>query len=224
MRLWVRQQSLSLFFLIMFLATLLGHSVAGWKSHNAEQVAHASSPVSYTRYLVSSDYGEAVVENWQSEYLQFVTFILATIWLIQRGSAESKKPEDAGRQSDAQQQIGDHAQRLSPFWAKVGGWRTAIYSNSLVIVMTIIFFGSWFAQSVTGWNEFNADQLDHGEATVSWAGYVVNADFWEKTLQNWQSEFLAVGTMAVYTIYLRQRGSPESKPVGAPHRETGSSV
>ena len=224
MRLWIRQQSLSLFFLILFLATLLGQSVAGWKSYNAEQAAHDSPAVSYTRYLVSSDYGEAVVENWQSEYLQFVTFILATVWLIQRGSAESKKPEDAGRQSDAQQQISDHAQRNSPVWAKVGGWRTAIFSNSLVIVMTLIFFGSWFAQSVTGWSEFNADQRDHGESTVSWAGYVANADFWEKTLQNWQSEFLAVGTMAVYTIYLRQRGSPESKPVGAPHDETGSSV
>jgi hypothetical protein len=224
MRLWLRNQSLSLFFFVLFVATLLGHSVAGWKSYNAEQAAHDSPTASYTRYLVSSDFGEAVVENWQSEYLQFVTFILATVWLIQRGSAESKKPEDAGRQSDAQQQIGDHAPRNSPFWAKVGGWRTAVFSNSLVIVMTIIFFGSWFAQSVTGWSEFNAGQHDHGEATVSWGGYILNADFWEKTLQNWQSEFLAVGTMAVYTIYLRQRGSPESKPVGAPHDQTGSSV
>jgi hypothetical protein len=92
-----------------------------------------------------------------------------------------------------------------------------------VLVMVVIFFGTWFAQSVTGWNQYNAEQEEHDEATVSWSGYVARPDFWENTLQNWQSEFLAVGTMAAYTIYLRQRGSPESKPVGAPHEETGSS-
>jgi hypothetical protein len=89
--------------------------------------------------------------------------------------------------------------------------------------MLAIFLGSWFAQSVTGWTEYNANRRDHDEAAVSWTGYVTRPDFWEKTLQNWQSEFLAVGTMAVFTIYLRQRGSPESKPVGAPHDQTGTS-
>ena len=110
---------------------------------------------------MSSDFGEAVVENWQSEYLQFTCFILATVWLIQRG--------------------------------------------------------------VTGWSEYNSEQRDHDESTVSWAGYLVRPDFWEKTLQNWQSEFLAVATMAIFTVSLRQRGSPESKPVGAPHDETATS-
>ena len=90
--------------------------------------------------------------------------------------------------------------------------------------MTAIFFGTLFAQSVTDWTTYNENQLDHHEQTVSWLTYVTTSDFWEKTLQNWQSEFLAVGTMAAFTIYLRQRGSPESKPVGAPHDETGSSV
>jgi hypothetical protein len=89
--------------------------------------------------------------------------------------------------------------------------------------MSSIFFASWFAQSLNNWRTFNEDQRDHAEATVSWGRYVLDPDFWEKTLQNWQSEFLAVGVMVVFTIYLRQRGSPESKPVGAPHEETGSS-
>jgi hypothetical protein len=88
-------------------------------------------------------------------------------------------------------------------------------------VMSIIFFGSWFAQSVTGWTEFNTQQTDHGETTVSWLSYIGSADFWEATLQNWQSEFLAVGSFVAITVFLRQRGSPESKPVGAPHRATG---
>lgn len=94
--------------------------------------------------------------------------------------------------------------------------RTALYSNSLIAVMALVFFGSWFAQSATGVTEFNAERADHGEAAVSWLTYVGSAESWESTLQNWQSEFLAVGSFAVLAVYLRQRGSPESKPVGAP--------
>lgn len=88
--------------------------------------------------------------------------------------------------------------------------------------MGVIFFGSWFAQSVTGRSEHNETLEEHDEPQLSWASYVASADFWENTLQNWQSEFLAVGSMAALTIYLRQRGSPESKPVGARHDETGA--
>ena len=111
----------------------------------------------------------------------------------------------------------------SPAWAKAGGWGRRLYENSLIIVMTTIFLAAWFGQSVTAWNDYNDEQAEHGDPSVSWLGYLDRADFWEKTLQNWQSEFLAVGTMAVFTIYLRQRGSPESKPVGAPHDQTGTS-
>ena len=223
MRTWIRDQSLSLFFLGLFVITLFGQSVAGWKTHNEEQLAHDSPTIAYPRYLVSSDYGQAVMENWQSEYLQFVTFILATVWLVQRGSNESKQIRDIGRESDEKQKIGSHAKDNSPRWAKVGDWRTTVYSNSLVLVMAVIFFGTWFGQSVTGWSKYNVEQREHDQSPVSWSGYVMRPDFWESTLQNWQSEFLAVGTMAAYTVYLRQRGSPESKPVGAPHDETGSS-
>ena len=120
MRTWIRDQSLSLFFLGLFLLTLFGQSVAGWKTHNEEQLAHDSPTIAYPRYLVSSDYGQAVMENWQSEYLQFVTFILATVWLVQRGSNESKQIRDIGRESDEKQKIGSHAKDNSPRWAKVG--------------------------------------------------------------------------------------------------------
>jgi hypothetical protein len=223
MRLWLRNNSLSVFFGVLFLVALFGQSLAGHRVFNEDALEHGSRTISYARYLVSSQFGEAVVENWQSEFLQFTFFILATVWLVQRGSNESKKPEEAGLESDQQQLIGEHAARNSPRWAKLGGWRTAVYSNSLLLVMSAIFFASWFAQSVTGWTDFNDQQRDHDQAPVSWTGYLARADFWEKTLQNWQSEFLAVGTMAVFTIYLRQRGSPESKPVGAPYNQTGTS-
>jgi hypothetical protein len=222
-RLWLRNNSLSLFFLVLFLVTVLAQSVAGHRAYNEEQVEHGAQAVSYARYLVSSDFGQAVTENWQSEFLQFSLFIFATVWLVQRGSNESKKPEDAGLESDEKQLIGPHAQHNSPRWAKVGGFRNWVFSNSLILVMTTIFFASWFGQSVTGWTKYNQEQRDHDASAVSWGGYVTRSSFWEDTFQNWQSEFLAVGTMAVFTIYLRQRGSPESKPVGAPHTETGSS-
>jgi hypothetical protein len=222
MRRWIRDHSLSLFFLIIFLAALVGQAIAGHILHNEEAMAHNEQTISLWRYIRSSDFGNAVMENWQSEYLQFMLFMLATVWLIHRGSPESKQPEEAGRESDQKQKVGAHAQSDSPEWAKAGGFKTAIYSNSLLIVMAIIFFGSWFAQSVTGWTEFNAQQVDHQEATLSWLSYIGSADFWEATLENWQSEFLAVGSFAAITVYLRQRGSPESKPVGAPHHATGS--
>jgi hypothetical protein len=162
-----------------------------------------------------------VMENWQSEYLQFMLFMLATIWLLQRGSSESKELDQAGRESKKEQKLEYAADRESPEWARVGGLRTALYSNSLFILMSLIFVGSWFAQSVTGWTEFNQIQREHHEAAISWLSYVGNADFWEHTLENWQSEFLAIGSFAAFTIFLRQRGSPESKPVGAPHEATG---
>src|SRR5919109_4062776 len=184
MRPWLRDQSLSLFFLGLFVLTLLGHSVAGWKAFNEQQVEHDSPTISYPRYLVSSHYGEAVLENWQSEYLQFVTFIMATIWLVQRGSNESKQIREVGTGSDEKQKLASHVQSDSPRWAKAGGWRTTLYSNSLVLLMLVIFFGSWFAQSLTGWTEYNAEQRDHDESSVSWGGYLMRPDFWENTLQN----------------------------------------
>jgi hypothetical protein len=212
---FVKQNSLSLFFLVIFLAALTGQAIAGHELHNQEQLAHDAPPIGFWAYVTSSSFGQAVMENWQSEYLQFALFALATVWLVQRGSPESKEVDKAGTESDADQKVGEHADRSSPWLARFGDWRTTLYSNSLIIVMALIFFASWFAQSVTGWTDFNADQQVHGEATVSWLSYVGSATFWESTLQNWQSEFLAVGSFAVLTIFLRQRGSPESKPVGA---------
>jgi hypothetical protein len=221
MRRFVRDNSLSIFFLVIFVAALIGQAIAGHSLYNQEQLAHGEEAVSLWRYVTSSSFGQAVMENWQSEYLQFTLFVLATVWLLQRGSPESKPPGEAGTESDRQQRVGRHAHPRSPLWARTGDLRTTVYSNSLLIVMGVIFLGAWFAQSVTGWTAFNQEQAAHGEAGVSWLGYIGSSTFWESTFQNWQSEFLAVGSFAVLAIYLRQRGSPESKPVGAPHEATG---
>jgi hypothetical protein len=220
-RRFVRDNSLGLFFGAIFLATLTAEALVGHSDFNHQQVAHHDDAISLGRYVVSSSFMADVLENWQSEYLQFTLYILLTVWLIQRGSPESKEPGKAGIESDEDQRIGRHADERSPRWAAVGGLRTRVYSNSLVIVMTTIWLASWLGQSVAGRIGYNADQLDHQEAGLSWIQYVGASDFWNRTLQNWQSEFLAVGSMAVFAIYLRQRGSPESKPVGAPHEATG---
>ena len=222
MRRFIRDHSLSLFFLAIFLASLVGLAIAVHSLHNEDAVAHHGTPMTFWRYIVSSDFGNAVMENWQSEFLQFFLFILATIWLLQKGSNESKGLDEAGLESDEEQRVGKHSSPRSPSWARrAEGLRYHLYANSLLIVMGLIFLGTWLAESVTGWTEYNSDQLAHQQPAVSWASYLGSPDFWEKSLQNWQSEFLAVGTMAVFTVYLRQRGSPESKPVGSPHSATG---
>jgi hypothetical protein len=223
MRRFLRDNSLSLFFLALFVLALVGQSIAGYNLVNQEAQEHGEPALSYWRYLVSSEFGADVMENWQSEWLQFWLFALATVWFVQRGSNESKAPEEIGLESDQKQRVGGYAPANAPRWAKLDDWRRTVFSYSFTIVMGMIFLSTWFAQSVTSWSTYNNEQSEHDQATVSWATYVTSSDFWARTLQNWQSEFLAVGTMAVLTIYLRQRGSPESKPVGATHYETGTS-
>jgi hypothetical protein len=219
-KLW-RENSLSLVFLTLFLAALVGQAFAGWHDYNNEAISHDQHTLALGRYLVSSAFGNAVMENWQSEYLQFTLYILLTVWFVQKGSPESKELDKRGAESDRDQRVGEHADDDSPRWARTRGLRLWIYSNSLVLVMGTIWLGSWFAQSVTGWSDYSSQQLAHGDPSVDYWQFLGSAHFWESTLQNWQSEFLAVGSMAVFAVYLRQRGSPESKPVGGPHSATG---
>lgn len=213
----LRAHSLSIFFAAIFLLALVGQSVAGFFVLNQDNAAHGLAATTYGAFLTSAAFVVDVAENWQSEFLQFFLFILTTIWLVQRGSSESKKQGDEGIGTDTEQLVGPHARSDSPRWAKATGWRLALYSNSLLIVMGVIFLLSWFTQSVAGLVVYNEDQAEHGQSAVDWLGYAASPDFWNRTLQNWQSEFLAVGCMVAFSIYLRQRGSAESKPVGTPH-------
>jgi hypothetical protein len=222
MRAFLKDNGLSVGFGLLFLATLAGQAISGHDTVNHDQLLHQGDPVSLGHYVTSALFWADVMENWQSEYLQFTLYIFATVWLIQKGSNESKEPASVGRESDEEQQLGAHATPSSPRWARAGGWRTTVYSNSLLLVMAGIWVASWLAQSITGRINYNAEQLGHQAAPVSWPAYVTTSDFWNRTLQNWQSEFLAVGSMVILSVYLRQRGSPESKPVGAPHGATAT--
>ena len=222
MRGFARDNGLSLAFGVLFLVTLAFQAVSGHDAFDHDQLLHQGDPVSLGHYVTSALFWADVMENWQSEYLQFSLYIFATIWLLQRGSNESKEPERIGTETDEQQQLGAHVKPASPAWARAGGLRTRVFSNSLLLVMTMIWLASWLAQSLCGRIVYNADQLDHTAAPLSWTAYVTTSDFWNRTLQNWQSEFLAVGSMCILSVYLRQRGSPESKPVGAGHDETAT--
>lgn len=217
MRRAVRDNGLSLAFLAIFLLALLGQSVAGHAYNNDELAQHGQPQLSYLDFVTSSDFLVDVAENWQSEFLQFFLFIFATIWLIQRGSPESKKPGDEGLGTDEDQLVGTHARADSPAWARARGIRLWSYSNSLLVVMGAVFVLSWFAQSLAGHVVANEQNALHRMPAESWVDYVLSSEFWNRTLQNWQSEFLAVGAMVAFAIYLRQRGSSESKPVGVPH-------
>jgi Domain of unknown function (DUF6766) len=221
MRRFLREQGLTLFFGAIFLLALLGQAVAGHADYNAVLLTEGLHPISFARYVTSAAFATDVTENWQSEYLQFFLYIVATVWLLQKGSPESKELDKAGEGSHEDQKLGKHAQAGSPAWAKTGGWRQAVYARSLGLVMGTIFLLCWLVQSISGEAAYNDEQLRQLQAPVSYFGYLRQPDFWSRTFQNWQSEFLAVGSMAALSIYLRQRGSPESKPVGAAHDATG---
>jgi hypothetical protein len=218
----LRDNALSLVFGALFVLALVGQSIAGWFENNERLAQHGMPPDAFGAFVTSSEFVVDVAENWQSEFLQFFLFIAATIWFVQRGSPESKKPGDEGPGTDEEQMVGEHAQPDSPSWARSRGIRQTIFSNSLLLVMGAVFVLSWLAQSLAGTVVLNAENAEHGQPPIPWVEYLGSPDFWNRTLQNWQSEFLAVGAMIALSIFLRQRGSSESKPVGLAHHATAT--
>ena len=223
MKRFVRENGLSLAFGGLFLLTLAGQAVAGVADYNAQQATRGLPGIGFWQFVTSSTYAADVTENWQSEYLQFFLYIMATVWLVQRGSPESKHVGEEGPQGDEQAQVGEHAGPDAPRAAADAGFRGLVYSRSLGLLMGFIFLCCWGAQSVAGRANYNVGRLRDLEEPLTWTQYVVSSDFWNRTLQNWQSELLAVGSIAIFAVFLRQRGSSESKPVGAPHEATGVS-
>jgi hypothetical protein len=221
-RRFFRDNGLSLVFIAMFVAAVVGQAVAGWHDFNSDQVTHHQQTYGFLRYIFSSDFGSNLLDNWQSEFLQFAAFIALGVWLRQRGSTESTDL-DGDPSSDEEQQLGAHTDPNSPLWARAGGWRTAVFSHSLLALMLALWLASWAAASITSWSNYNDQQQEHKEATLSYGSYLTSSNFWDLTLQNWQSEFLAVASISIFSVFLRERGSPQSKPVGAPHEATGVS-
>jgi hypothetical protein len=204
-----------------FLVVLAVQAIAGHAEFNQQLAVDGLQQIGFGSYVTSSDFAVDVTENWQSEYLQFFLYVFGTVWLLQRGSPESKELHKAGPESDREQRVGEHAGPDSPSWARKQDWRQAVFSRSLGVVMAALFVLSWLAQSIAGVAAYDEQRLRQLQAPISWGEYLISADFWSRSLQNWQSELLAVASMAILSVYLRQRGSPESKPVGAAHASTG---
>jgi hypothetical protein len=214
------QHSLSIVMFGLFALFLVGQSIAGHRAHNQEQRDHQEPAIGYGAYLTEGHFIEAVFENWESEFLQMSAFVLFTVFLRQRGSPESKKL--VGREpQDKDPRRARHGKRV-PWAVRRGGLALRVYENSLSIVLFLLFVFSLMMHALGGVDEYNAEQREHGGQRISTFGYITTAKFWYESFQNWQSEFLAVGALAVLAIYLRQKGSPESKPVAAPHDETGT--
>ena len=220
MRKIFHENGLSIVFGGFFLLILVGQAVVGLYAHNEEQQEHGQPTVAFVDYLRSSHFLEATMENWESEFLQMFAFVVLTAFLYQKGSAESKKPDEP-EQVDREPSKLDH-KKDAPWPVRKGGLVLKLYENSLSLAFLILFLIAFALHAVGGAEEYNQSQREHGSSeVVSTLGYMGTSRFWFESLQNWQSEFLAVGAMVVLSIFLRQKGSPESKPVDSPHSETG---
>ena len=213
---FLKRNGLSLAFATLFLFSIAAQVATGWKEHNEELEEYKQPPLSLSGYLVSGHFVEATFENWESEFLQMGLFVVSTIFLRQKGSSESKgeEPEDVDREPSA-------LTEGAPWPVKKGGWILSIYKNSLSIALFSLFFLSFILHWLGSWKNYNVEQSLKGLSTETALQYLGNTKFWFESFQNWQSEFLSVWAIILFSVYLRQKGSAQSKPVDAPHAETG---
>jgi hypothetical protein len=217
---FLRDNSLSLVLIVLFLVTLAGQSATGWRSYNQDQQDHQQPTVGYGAYLTTGHFVEAVFENWESEFLQDAVYVMLTVFLFQRGSSESKDPDrEEAVDADPAESVGDPN---APWLVRRGGLGLLVYKNSLFLAFLLFFLVSFGLHALGGAEEYSSEQLQHGGQAVTTWEYLRTARFWFESFQNWQSEMLALLSIVVLSIFLRQQGSPESKPVASPHSETGS--
>ena len=220
MRRFLRDNGLTLTMLALFVVFLASQSATGYRVYNQDQTEHGEESVSFGDYLTTGHFVEATFENWESEFFQMAAYVFLTVFFFQRGSSESKDPDKPEAvDEDPRTKISDPN---APWPVRRGGLVLGIYQNSLSLAFVLLFLVSLFMHARGGAREYSQEQLDHGGEPVSTVEFMETAEFWFQSFQNWQSEFLAVAAIAFLSIYLRQQGSPESKPVAAPHSETGS--
>jgi hypothetical protein len=217
---WVREHGLLLANTGLFLLFFGGMIVSGASSYSEDQLAHGQPAVTLAQYLATGDFVEATFENWESEFLQMGMYVLLTVFLFQKGSSESKS---VGRDAPQDQDPRDATVKAATPWpVRRGGWVLKLYEHSLSIMFIALFLASFALHAFGGTAAYNDEQQSHGQPTVSVLGYLASSRFWFESFQNWQSEFLAVAVLVGASVYLREKGSPESKPVAEPHYETGA--
>jgi hypothetical protein len=216
---WFHDRSLTIVFLLLFLAFLAGQIAVGWREYNTNELEHGAAPVALRTYLLTGHPWEALFENWESEFLQMAAFVLLTAGLYQKGSPESRRP-GVKELVDVDPRSFQHDPR-APWPVRRGGWILWIYERSLGLALLLLFLISWVGHAVGGVATYRADLAAHDQPGVTLVDYVTSSRFWFESFQNWQSEFLSIAVMVWLAVYLRQRGSPESKAVHAPHSDTG---
>jgi hypothetical protein len=218
-KLW-RDNGLSITVFALFVLFLLGQTWTGWLDENEERKQHHQAPMALSSYLTSGSFIEATSENWESEFLQMFGYVVLTAFLFQRGSAESKSPDEPA-EVDRDPRKARHKQD-APAPVRKGGFVLRVYEYSLSLAFLALFILAFVLHGLGGTAAFNENNRLHGEPIVTFWEYLGTARFWFESFQNWQSEFFAIGAMVVLSIFLRQRGSPESKPVDSAHSETAS--
>lgn len=220
MRRILRDNGLSIVLFLLFFLSLTGQILTGHKEYNDDQQEHGQPTASFGEYLTSGHFVEATFENWESEFLQMAAYVALTVFLFQKGSSESKKPDAVERVDLISKKA--RTDKDAPWPVRRGGFVLKLYENSLVLAFVLLFIGSFLLHAAGGAKEYSQDQLEHGGQAVSMMQYMGTSRFWFESFQNWQSEFFSIGAMVVLSIFLRQKGSPESKPVDSPHSETGN--
>jgi hypothetical protein len=220
MRNWAKEHGLLLANIALFVVFFGGMVLAGAASYSEDQQAHGEPAVSVLQFLGTGEFLEATFENWESEFLQMGMYVVLTVFLFQKGSSESKPMgKDAPQDEDPRDAV---IKKATPWPVKHGGAALKFYEHSLSILFFALFLASMAMHAIGGTEAYNEDQQSHGEPTVSILQYIGTSRFWFESFQNWQSEFLAVAVLVGASVYLRQKGSPESKPVAEPHKETGA--
>jgi hypothetical protein len=217
---WLRHHGIVLVNTTLFILFLAGMAFTGWHTANQELTDHGTAAETFGAFLGSGDFFEAVFENWESEFLQMGAYVVLTIFLFQKGSSESKPLGATAPQDEDPRKHRDDPK--APWPVRRGGVWLVLYENSLLILFAVLFIGSFIGHATGGAAAYSEEQLQHGGAAVDALGYLGTSQFWFESFQNWQSEFMVVAVLAGAAVYLRQRGSPESKPVAAPHAETGA--
>jgi hypothetical protein len=219
MRRFLRDNGLSVTLFVLFLVSLVGQALTGWRAHGEELRSHALPGIGLTDYLSSGHFISAVFENWESEFLQMAAYVLLTIFLFQKGASESKKPDEPNPEDESPSAKRNDPD--APWPVHRGGLLLKLYSHSLSIALVALFLGSFWLHLAGSTRRMNEEALWHNQPTQTMTDTLADPEFWYESFQNWQSEFLSIGVLLVLGIYLRERGSPESKPVAAPHAATG---
>jgi glycerol uptake facilitator-like aquaporin len=217
---WAKEHGLLLANVALFLVFFGGMILSGAAAYSEDQAAHGEPAVSVLGYLATGQFVEATFENWESEFLQMAMYVVLTVFLFQKGSSESKP---MGKTAPQDQDPRDATIKHSTPWpVKRGGVVLKLYEHSLSLLLLVLFLASFSLHALGGTEEYNQEQQSHGQPTVTLLGYLATSRFWFESFQNWQSEFLAVAVLVGASVYLREKGSPESKPVAEPHYETGA--